>query len=119
MPPQSGGEPRLYAGVVSCQAAPGPSWRLPLLSWSPSGSCPGLAHPTHSGAPGERTCRACLKPLQEAELLTQDPPDQAGHQEHGPGPAGPAGVHPRVGRQGDAALGPEAPGGGVCGGEEL
>lgn len=65
----------------------------------------------------QHTCLAFLKPLEEAQLLTQDLPEQPGHEEHGPGPAGPAGVHQRVGHQGDAALGPEAAGGGACGGQ--
>lgn len=69
-------------------------------------------------APGwQRTCLAFLKPLEEAQLLAQDLPEQPGHEQHGPGPAGPARVHQRVGHQGDAALGPEAAGGGACGGQ--
>lgn len=73
---------------------------------------------TTAGAPWwQHTCLAFLKPLEEAQLLTQDLPEQPGNEEHGPGPAGPARVHQRVGHQGDAALGPEAAGGGACGGQ--
>lgn len=45
----------LYApgGRGDLLGSPGPSWRLPLLSWSPSSGSPGLAHSHTRGDSGE------------------------------------------------------------------
>lgn len=66
----------------------------------------------------DRTCWARLKSLAKAQFSAQDLPDHPGQEDYRPGLAGFVWVHQAIGRQGEAALCPEACAGVVCGGEE-